>query len=209
MKAIVGLGNPGIKYIGTRHNIGFEIVEKLGALPELSGDKFKESTRLFAETALKKMPSGEHVLLVRPTTYMNDSGKAIIAIKSWYKLELIDFLIVHDDVSIPLGKIRLQKDGGAGGQHGVESIIACLGGSKAFNRLKVGIGPDPGGDMRANYVLQKFSDKEKTITSPIIEVSAKACLNWLSFGVDLTMNEFNGINLCATLQQDETREDNI
>ena len=104
---------------------------------------------------------------------MNDSGKAVMAIKQFYKIVLKDCLIIHDDVAFPLGRIRLQKDGGAGGQHGVESIIEHLGGEKDFNRLKIGIGPDPGGNVRHNYVLQKFSAEDRLILTKVIETAGK------------------------------------
>lgn len=193
----MGLGNPGAKYERTRHNAGFEVVDSLNRLAEIGGDSFKQNKRLFAETILATCLN-ESVLLAKPITYMNDSGKAALAIKNFYKLSLNDFLIIHDDVSLPLGKIRLQKAGGAGGQHGVESIIESLGGENKFNRLKIGIGPDPGGEMRVHYVLQKFSDQERTTLEKVITLAANAAISWLRQGIDFTMNEFNGLD--ANLQ---------
>jgi len=192
LKVLVGLGNPGIEYESTRHNVGFEIIDNLSTA--LSGAGFKLEKGRYAETA-KGAIGKQAVLLVKPVTYMNDSGKAVLAIKQFYKLALEDFLIIHDDVSIPLGKIRLQKNSGAGGQHGVESIIECLGGEKDFVRLKVGIGPDPGGSVRHHYVLQKFSPTERLILDKIIEAATNAICSWSKDGIERAMNEFNGLDL--------------
>ncbi len=193
MKVIIGLGNPGIKYDATRHNAGFEALDHL-IRAEFSEAQFKKDKHLLSETALIANPNGQ-LLLVKPTTYMNDTGRAFLAIKNWYKPALKDILVIHDDVSLPLGKIRLQKEGGAGGQHGVESIINCLGGNRAFNRLKIGIGPDPGGERRADYVLQKFMVKEKLLLKEVMTVVVRASVMWLDSGIDPTMNEFNGIDI--------------
>lgn len=194
MKAIIGLGNLGAQYEGTRHNAGFEAVDSLNSLDGTGNGSFKLNKRLLAEIAQPTLLTVP-VLLAKPVTYMNDSGKAVLAIKNFYKLALKDFLIIHDDISLPLGKIRLQKAGGAGGQHGVESIIECLGGEKDFNRLKIGIGPDPGGDVRIHYVLQKFSVSERALLRKVIEIASKATLSWLTHGIDQAMNEFNGCDL--------------
>ncbi len=193
MKAIIGLGNPGAKYEHTRHNAGFEVVDSLNRLTGTAGNVFKQNKRLFADTILAAYQT-ESVLLAKPITYMNDSGKAVLAMKNFYKLSFKDFLIIHDDLSLPLGKIRLQKAGGAGGQHGVESIIECLGGDKGFNRLKIGIGPDPGGDIRHNYVLQKFSEDETAALNVVIKTATEAAFRWVIQGIDQTMNEFNGLD---------------
>jgi len=194
MKAIIGLGNPEFQYEGTRHNVGFEVVNNLNNLAGVAAGNFKRNNRLFAEMNQVTL-FGTQVLLAKPVTYMNDSGKAALAIKQFYKIELKDFLIIHDDISLPLGKIRLQKDAGAGGQHGVESIIECLGGEKGFSRLKIGIGPDPGGHIRQDYVLQKFSVSERVILDKVIETADKAISCWLTGGIDQAMNEFNGLDL--------------
>lgn len=192
LKAIVGLGNPGNEYKGTRHNAGFELVDRLNS--QKGTASFKGYSRHFAETSqinLVRKP----VLLVKPVTYMNDSGKALLAIKQFYKITLNDFLVIHDDISLPLGKIRLQHAGGAGGQHGIESIIECLGGDKGFSRLKIGIGPDPGGDVRHHYVLQKFSAGERAILDKVIETAIEAISCWMKVDINQAMNEFNGLDL--------------
>jgi len=191
LKAIIGLGNPESKYQGTRHNIGFAVIEGLGTE---SGAEFKDTKKLQAYVA-KVSLSGSSVVLVMPTTYMNLSGNSFVAVLNWYKLKSKDILVVHDDVSLPLGRIRLQKDGGAGGQHGVESIIECLGGSKAFDRLKVGVGPDPGGERRGDYVLSKFPPSESELLSSSLGLANQAAKLWLEKGINFAANAVNGIDL--------------
>lgn len=193
MKAIIGLGNPGVKYEATRHNAGFEVLDHLSNT-EFNSEQFTKNERLFSQIALI-VKSNDQLLLAKPATYMNDSGKAFLAIKNWYKLALKDILVIHDDVSLPVGKIRLQKEGGAGGQHGIESIINSLGGNKEFNRLKIGVGPDPGGERRADYVLQKFKQEEKILLKEVINIAVKAIVVWLNAGISQAMNEFNGVDI--------------
>jgi peptidyl-tRNA hydrolase, PTH1 family len=193
LKVIIGLGNPGLEYEGTRHNAGFEIIDSINNMTQSPGEKFTVDKTRLAQIRKTAM-NNESILLAKPVTYMNDSGKALVQIKRFFKVPLKDFLIIHDDISLPLGKIRLQKEGGAGGQHGVESIIECLGGEKGFNRLKIGIGPDPGGDVRHDYVLQKFSVKERTVLAKVIALATKAAFQWTAYGIDQAMNEFNGLD---------------
>jgi len=191
MKVVVGLGNPGLQYEWTRHNAGFRV---LTALAVEAGAHFAAKKDLFADIA-KTDISQEEVLLVKPTTYMNESGKAIQAILHWYKLPPSSLLVVHDDVALPLGKIRLQKSGGAGGQHGIESIIANLGGLQEFDRLKFGVGPDPGGQTRANYVLGRVPESDRELFNKVSELSQQAIKVWLAQGVLDAMNNFNGLDL--------------
>lgn len=232
MKVIVGLGNPGSEYVNTRHNIGFMVVDKLASQlvesdkPEsksiLKGlfnflgatdSSFSHKKDLYADIAKVKLQStksknsakqdeSQDLLLVKPTTYMNLVGRSVQAILSWYKIELSDFIVVHDDVSLPLGKLRLQKDGGAGGQHGIESIIEVCGGKNNFSRLKVGVGPDPGGDKRAKYVLAPLPEAEREIYELCINTAADAALDCLRLGIAKAMNHYNGLNLLPT-DQDE------
>jgi peptidyl-tRNA hydrolase, PTH1 family len=204
LKAIIGLGNPGIKYEATRHNAGFEVLDHLSCV-EFNSEQFKKNERLFSQIALIAKPNNQ-LLLAKPTTYMNDSGKSLLAIKNWYKLVLKDILVIHDDVSLPLGKIRLQKEGGAGGQHGIESIINSLGGNKGFNRLKIGVGPDPGGERRADYVLQKLKKEEKILLKEVIDLATEAIVIWLNAGIDQAMNQFNGLDICVD-KKSETKKD--
>lgn len=191
MKLIVGLGNPGISYEATRHNVGFKVIDRLATK---YGAHFRQAKHLMSDTAKYKHDS-QDILLVKPLTYMNLSGEAVVAVKNWYKVNLDDILIIHDDVSLPLGRVRLQKNGGAGGQHGVESIIEHFGGSKDFDRLKIGVGPDPGGERRKDYVLSPFPESENEILMSALSLAEEATLVWLEKGIDFAMNKCNGIDL--------------
>lgn len=190
MKLVVGLGNPGLQYEWTRHNAGFMVVTSLAIKAEAH---FSPKKSLFCDLAKTSIGSQE-VLLVKPTTYMNDSGKAVQALLSWYKLSPDEMLVIHDDVSLPLGKIRLQKAGGAGGQHGIESIMQSLGGAKSFDRLKFGVGPDPGGELRAGYVLSRLPERDRDLCNQVVEVAQEAVKLWVTNGILESMNRFNGLN---------------
>jgi peptidyl-tRNA hydrolase, PTH1 family len=191
LKILVGLGNPGSKYDLTRHNIGFQLVDFIGTECNAS---FKVMKNLQCEVAKGRLEN-QQILLVKPNTYMNASGNAFVAVRQWYKQPLSNFLVLHDDTSLPLGRIRVQKNGGAGGQHGVESIIESLGGSNQFDRLKFGVGPDPGGDRRADYVLKKFPNEQSELVSSCLELAVRAVKTWLTKGTEAAMNSFNGIDL--------------
>lgn len=188
MKVIVGLGNPEPKYEMTKHNAGFLVVEKLCLEAQV---QLKLENRLHGR-AVKITKEGQSFLFVQPTTYMNLSGRCVQAVLNWYKVSLPDLLVIHDDVSLPLGKLRLQSGGSAGGQHGVESIIETLGGIKQFDRLKFGVGPDPGGDRRADYVLSPFPSQFTDLYAQMVSTAAQAALSWAQFGIRETMNRFNG-----------------
>lgn len=195
-KLIVGLGNIGSEYIGTRHNAGFSVIEELASANggSTASAEFK-NVKEFSAHVGKLNIAGSNVILAKPTTYMNLSGRAVNAILRYFKIEFEEILVVHDDVSIPLGRLRLQKAGGAGGQHGVESIIECLGGRKDFSRLKFGVGPDPGGAKRAQYVLSRIPVADQELYQKMVQLSAEAISFWSSKGILETMNKFNSINL--------------
>ena len=191
LKLVVGLGNPGLQYLFTRHNAGFAVVEQLA----IGCNAHFSAKRSFYCDLAKAQLGGCDVLLAKPQTYMNVSGKAVVAILNWYKLMPGDLMVIHDDVSLPLGKIRLQKNGGAGGQHGVESIIEHLGGRKDFDRLKLGVGPDPGGFDRADYVLAPVPQEQRELFERSVTTSAEAVISWLENGLEKAMNQFNGLEL--------------
>jgi len=189
MKILVGLGNPEKRYENTRHNAGFHVIDYLATK---HGAEFK-LMKDFRSHVVKTILVQHEVLLVKPNTYMNLSGQAVSAIVNWFKVPISELLVIHDDVSLPLGRIRLQKGGGAGGQHGVESIIASLGGDKEFHRIKIGVGPDPGGDRRADYVLSSVPIVDVELWNTSIAKSAEAVLTWLDKGWQPTMNVYNGM----------------
>ncbi|MDZ4835952.1 MAG: aminoacyl-tRNA hydrolase [Candidatus Melainabacteria bacterium] len=190
MKVIVGLGNPGSQYAKTRHNVGFCVMDLLGT--ELGGD-WKESRDFKAHYSKTKFKDDD-IVVVKPLTYMNLSGQAVSAVVRWFKVDLKDVLVIHDDVSLPLGRIRVQNGGGAGGQHGIESIIECMG-SKDFSRIKVGVGPDPGGALRASFVLSAVRPEQSALWTESLDLAKKAAKTWLKEGAEVTANRFNGKNL--------------
>jgi PTH1 family peptidyl-tRNA hydrolase len=198
-KLIVGLGNVGSEYDGTRHNAGFRVVDELSARAGAGsgithGGEFR-LVRDFQAYLCKSTLNGHNCILAKPTTYMNLSGNAVNAILRYFKIEMKDLIIIHDDVSLPLGRLRLQKAGGAGGQHGVESIIQSLGGAKEFDRLKIGVGPDTGGATRANFVLSRFPVADQPIFDKVVATCGDAVILWMSKGIESSMNKFNNVNL--------------
>lgn len=185
MHLLIGLGNPGQKYAQNRHNIGFQIIDLLAQRHQLSFDEKKHKAR-FAKGMI-----GEHkVILVKPQTYMNDSGHAVRGLVNFYKVPFINLIVVTDDLDLPHGKLRLRPKGGAGGQKGIKSIIQQLG-SNDFARLRVGIGRPPGRMEAAAYVLQNFSSEQQTEMAIVRQEAADALEMWLAKGLDLTMNRYN------------------
>ena len=153
MKLITGLGNIGDKYCFTRHNAGFMLVDKIALDNNLS---FKTESKL--KCMLTRMRyNGEDILLIKPTTFMNLSGEAVSAVINYYKIDIKDIIIIYDDIALDLGRIRLRPNGSDGGHNGIKSIIKHLG-TKDFNRLKIGIGPQPPIPSE-NYVLQNFLER--------------------------------------------------
>jgi len=190
-RVIVGLGNPGLEYARTRHNMGFMIVDAIGTA---NGAKPTLNSRLKCEFS-KFAYRGKTIMLVKPMTYMNLSGECLIAVKQWFKLPVSSFIVVHDDVALPLGKLRVQNGGGAGGQHGVESIIQCLGGDTSIVRLKFGVGPDPGGDKRASFVLSRVPEAQQELLAQTQELAKKCLFTWINDGTLKAMNQFNSVDL--------------
>ncbi len=185
MKLICGLGNIGTRYDGTRHNIGFAIVD---ALALHFGAEFRtgKGDYLFS----KITHNGIDVLLQKPTTYMNLSGKAVQHAMAFYKISIGDLLVICDDVNLPLGAVRIRPDGSDGGQNGLKDIIAHLG-KNSFARLRFGIGaPKHRGEL-SNYVLGKFTDDELPIVQETIAHCVQASLSFIENGVSITMTRFN------------------
>lgn len=204
MKILIGLGNPEKKYERTRHNAGFRVLDRLATI---AGAEFKPVKNLHAAT-VKTMLAQQEVLLVKPLTYMNLSGQSVAAIVNWFKVPLSELLVVHDEVNIPLGEIKVQGNRGDGGQHGVISIISSLGGRKDFARIRVGVGPDPGGDRRGDFVLSCVAPDDAELYEKVIACSADAALSWLDKGLATTANIFNGelIGVPKALQSEGQEE---
>lgn len=184
MKLIVGLGNPGPQYEGTRHNVGFEVADLLASRwkIDLSGEKFH------AWFGLGEY-GGEKVALAKPTTFMNRSGQAVLAAGRFYKLELSDLLVICDDLALPVGRLRMRADGSAGSHNGLQDIIDRLGNDE-WCRLRIGIGERVGDG--AAYVLSRFSPDEESIMDRARLQAARAVECWVTDGVDQAMTRYNG-----------------
>lgn len=183
MKIIVGLGNPGPKYAGTRHNVGFEVIEYLAAAPGCS--MFREKFEAFVA---EMQEADETVLLVKPLTFMNLSGRAVRAVLDFYKLGVDDVLVICDDFNLPLGKLRIRTKGGHGGQNGLRNIQEQLG-TDAFTRMRIGVG-EPGHNA-VDHVLSKFKPGERATVEEAIATAAQAGLVWIRHGIEAAMNKFN------------------
>lgn len=189
IKLVAGLGNPEPRYEMTRHNAGFQLADRLATK---YGAEFRTITAL--QGAVAKFKAGAlDVVVLKPHTYMNLSGRSVQAVLHWFKIDPSDMIVAHDDVSLPLGVIRFQKAGGAGGQHGVESILAAIPG-KPFDRLKLGVGPDPGGARRADYVLSAPPPEDLELYALILDKGVEGIGTWLQNGVAIAMNKYNGLN---------------
>jgi len=195
VEIIVGLGNPGDKYKGTRHNAGFITTGQLASKHNIVG---KIDTK-FNSIIGRGIISNKDVLIVQPLTYMNLSGQAISKVLNWYKIEPTKLLVVFDDISLELGRIRFKPSGSEGGHNGVRSIIENLGGFKDFPRLKIGIGPDPGSATRATYVLQEFTKPEKEILDKVIPICVEGIEFYLEEGIEKTRNKYNNTNLARII----------
>lgn len=182
---IVGLGNPGIKYDWTRHNIGFEC---LNALHRELGSPTLQAK--FEGQFCKVRIDGRDVCLVWPLTYMNLSGRCISQFARFYRIEPKNILVVCDDLSLPLGRLRIRKSGSSGGQKGLDDILRCLG-TQEIPRLRIGIDPTPPRWETADYVLSKFSATEKEVAVQSLGRAVNGIRKWLVAGIDVAMNEFN------------------
>jgi peptidyl-tRNA hydrolase, PTH1 family len=185
MKLIVGLGNPGRRYEGTRHNIGFLVVGSLGRKYGTGGVR----ERFQGETVEADL-DGHKALLLAPSTYMNESGASVVAARDFYKLSNEDLLVICDDLNLPLAKLRLRGGGSSGGQKGLEDIIRRLGGDN-FARLRIGIGTPPESWVWANYVLSKFSKEELPQIEQAVARATEAAVTWACEGVETAMNRYN------------------
>lgn len=185
MYIIVGLGNPGSKYEGTRHNAGFETVDRLANEYGLALDFIKHEAM-----CAKGMIEGNKVILAKPTTYMNLSGKSVRQLVNFYKIKEEELIIIYDDISLAPGQLRIRKKGSAGGHNGIKSIIEQLG-TDTFTRIKVGVGSKPAGWDLADFVLGHFQGNEVEIMKEAYKQAASAVVDIIKNGPDHAMNEFN------------------
>ncbi len=188
MKLVVGLGNPGAKYRQTRHNVGFMVLAELASRGLNSGQKPKN--RFHADVLEVTMPSGEGILLLGPTTFMNRSGLSVGEAVQFYKLPLDNILIVCDDLNLPLGQLRVRADGSSGGQKGLGNILTVLGTEK-IPRLRIGIGAPHGRLDAADFVLMNFTEKEQPEIQLAVKCAADAAFCWAQYGISEAMNRFN------------------
>lgn len=180
-RIIVGLGNPGASYVGTRHNVGFAVMD---ALATMWGTNWRTDKAHRAEVA-----TSEGVLLVKPQTYMNASGESVGGLVRYFKCKPEQVLVVYDDVALPVGSIRLRASGSAGGHNGMKSIIAHLG-TEDFARLRVGIGSHGAGSL-VDHVLGRFSEQERMTILPAEQTAAQAIMTLLDRGFEAAANEYN------------------
>lgn len=185
MKLLVGLGNPGHVYQGTRHNVGFEVLDVLAAR---AGSPTRRP-RFQADTAQATI-RGAPVLLLWPLTWMNLSGSSVLAARDFYKIADSDMLVMCDDFNLPLDSIRLRPAGSAGGQNGLADILTRLG-TTAIPRLRLGIGPVPKGWKSADFVLGRFAAEERDRVAVAVQRAADAAEAWVGLGVQAAMNTFN------------------
>ena len=199
MRLIVGLGNPGREYVRTRHNIGWEVVDamavRLGwiAKPE----EFDRDARsnfngltLSGTVSLHSTGGTDKLLLLKPTTYMNLSGKSVQAAMAFYQVAPADVMVVVDELALPCGRLRLRKSGSAGGHNGLKDIERALG-TNEYPRLRIGIDPPPERVPGRDYVLGKFSETQRKLIDPAIERATSALIVWMDKGMNAAMNQFN------------------
>ena len=183
---LIGLGNPGREYRDNRHNTGFMLIDRLAV--RLNAHGLKLQSKAIVTSALYE---DNKIILAKPQTYMNLSGQSVQGLANFYKLDLDNLLVAHDDLDLPFGVIRMRPGGGPGGQKGVASAIERLG-TKDFARLRIGIGRPPGRMDPADYVLQDYSRDEIKSLSEVLDKATDASLVFIKEGLDKAMNKFNG-----------------
>ncbi len=183
IRIVVGLGNPGAEYVGTRHNIGFHLIEQVADDHGLDWKK----ERKFKATVARR---GTDLILAKPQTFMNLSGQAVSHLARFFKVKPEQILVVYDDVDLPVGRLRFRASGSAGGHNGVKSVIQSLGGDK-FPRLKIGVGASGGRGQMIDHVLGRFKEEEREDIQKSLELAADGVNYALSHGLNAAMNRFN------------------
>ena len=186
MKIFVGLGNPTAEYAKTRHNVGFMLADKLAE--KIGAESWREK---FNALVAENFFDGEKILIVKPQTYMNLSGEAVAPLMNFYKLDVTDLVVAHDDMDLPVGMIRLRPKGSGGGHHGVESVIQHLGGEKNFARIRIGVGRPAENRTVINHVLSSFNGEDAEKINAAIDELVPATLCIFREGIDFAMNKFN------------------
>ena len=186
MKLIVGLGNPTAKYDKTRHNVGFEVIDKLSSEYNIAVDTAKHKG-LYGKGKIE----GQSVILLKPMTYMNLSGESVIAVANYFKILPEDVIVIYDDINLDVGRLRIREKGSAGGHNGIKNIIAHLG-TDGFPRIRVGVGMKPPKMDLADYVLSHFSKEEQEQMSEGYGKACKALELMVIDDIGKAMNDFNG-----------------
>lgn len=185
MFLIVGLGNPGRNFVSTRHNLGFKVIDRLSKLCAIPLDKYSCKAK-YGQGKWNEI----ELALAQPQTFVNLSGQSVKALLEYFTVDPSQLLIVHDDLDLPLGEIRIKRFGGSGGHNGLESVIRNLG-TNRYGRVRIGIGRPPGKQDPAKYVLTRFSRKEKESIKVAIEEAAEASLTVATEGLTKAMNKYN------------------
>jgi len=183
---IVGLGNPGSRYAATRHNVGFHVIDQTSQALGISLSKVKSKAILG-----EGKRDGKKIILAKPQTFMNLSGQSVAGLARFFKVPVENLVVIHDDLDLSLGTLRIRPGGGAGGQKGVQSIIEQLG-TAEFARIRFGIGRPPGRMDPSDYVLENFLPKERELAEFTILTARDAVISFIDAGVDITMNKYNG-----------------
>jgi PTH1 family peptidyl-tRNA hydrolase len=197
MRLVVGLGNPGNEFVGTRHNIGWEVLDamavRLGFIAGAADFNAAAKTKFdgWAIDGNVNTPAGaEKVLLLKPTTYMNLSGRAVQAAAAFYQLTPADLIVVLDDLALPCGRLRIRKGGSPGGHNGLKDIERAMA-TDQYPRLRIGIDPAPPRIPGRDYVLGRFTRAQRDVLDPAVTRAVDALLMWIEKGIDPAMNAFN------------------
>jgi peptidyl-tRNA hydrolase, PTH1 family len=198
MRLVVGLGNPGSEFVATRHNVGWEAVDQLALRLGWLGKKeeFNRVGRskfegLSLDGSVSAGGANEKLLLLKPTTFMNDSGRSVQAAMAFYQLSPAELMVVLDDLALPCGKIRIRAGGSSGGHNGLKDIQRAIG-TDEYPRLRIGIDAAPLRIPGRDYVLGRFTDEQRKAVDPAIDRAAAAILKWIENGIEPAMTQFNG-----------------
>lgn len=193
MFLIVGLGNPGDEYKHTRHNVGFDMIDLLSEKYNINVNRLKFKG-MYGEGTIEK----QKVILLKPATYMNLSGDSIIEVVNFYKIPKDNVIVLYDDISLEVGRLRIRAEGSAGGHNGIKSIISRLG-TESFKRVRFGVGKAEGNLV--SHVLGKFSKEDREILDKVFEIGVEAVETIIDKGMAQAMNKYNGINLAGLCDQ--------
>jgi PTH1 family peptidyl-tRNA hydrolase len=198
MKLIVGLGNPGSKYNGSRHNVGFDIVDRL-ASKIASGEPARSK---FDSVIVETQYNDEKILFMKPQTFMNRSGQAVNQALTFFKTDPVDaLLVIVDDIHLPCGSLRLRNEGSAGGHNGLHDITNHIG-SGNWARLRIGV-DEPGNIPQASYVLGRFTPEQQEFMEPVIKAAVASSITWIESGTEAAMNKFNQSRETAQPNEDK------